>query len=61
MERLMQLISKITTRTVAYISGFVTIISIVLVLEVESALGLYFFVLWVLIALLICLIKAGVT
>ena len=59
MERLIQLISKITTKTIVYITNFVAIISIVLVFEVESVFGLYFFALWGLITLLICLIKAG--
>ena len=59
MERLIQLISKITTKTIVYITNFVAIISIVLVFEVESMFGLYFFALWGLITLLICLIKAG--
>lgn len=57
MERLMQLLSKITRRTIAYISVFVAIISVVLVFEAESAIGLFIYAIWTLITIFIGLVK----
>lgn len=55
----MKLIRRITTKIIAYISVFVAIISVALIFEAESAIGLYVFAFWTLIVSAIVLIKAS--